>query len=327
MQLSPKILEILAKLGVNTTRLQWKLYQRERRQQEQTTASRVPTGLRWLEYQHKFCPRCNAVVAREDRICPKCGRHVPSMGVYRIRRLLGLMSPGNTAVTVYLFLFAIMVIYLLQILKQGPSALISPNRITLLVFGGWNPYSILLGHEYWRMLSFGIVHAGILHILFNGLALTQVGPTIEEETGPGRMLTIITLTQLAAAIGSHVWYINIQQNPHATTVGASGWLFGLIGYGIGHYYRSGERTRRDFFVQWAIYGLLFGLLFPGINNAAHVGGMVGGMLLGAVPSPLRRHERFWNPVWTAGFWISAALWLITLGFMARYMIMYWSVGR
>jgi rhomboid protease GluP len=325
MQLSPRVRAILERLGVNTTRLQWKLYQRERRMQEQTTQSRLPVGLRWLEYQHKFCPHCNAVVPRDERVCHKCGRRVPSMGVYRVRRILGLMSSNTAAPTVYLFLVVMLIVYLLQVMLQGPAAIINPSRLTLVVFGAWNPLFILYKHEYWRMISFGLVHAGALHILFNGIALTQVGPTIEEEAGYKRMLVLITFTQITAALATHYWYVQVGQSLAAVTVGASGWLFGLLGYGIGHFHRSGERMRRDFFVQWAVYGILFGFLL-GANNAAHVGGMLGGILMGALPRPRRFHDDKDSFLWTGAFWASAGLWLVTLGFMAHFIIQNWTTS-
>lgn len=326
MQLSPKMRAFLDRLGVNTTRLQWKLYERERKRENRQRAGQqqLPSTLQWLRYPHKFCPKCRAVVDRSERVCPRCGTRVHSMAVYRAQRLLGMTALGGTATTVYLFLTMMVAVYLAGALLQGPSALFNPRGVTLFMLGAWEPRAVLFLGEYWRMLSFGLVHGGILHILFNGYALSQVGPVVEEEVGHTRMLVVITLTQLGAAVATHVWYLYVL-GLAVPTVGASGWLFGLLGYGVGHYHRSGtNRELRNFFVQWIIYGILFGLLVRA-NNAAHIGGMLAGLALGLVPSQRRRWEHIWRPVWQGAFWISVGLWLFTLWHMASYVLAAWRV--
>src|SRR5690606_30230400 len=207
MQLSPGVRKFLEKLGVNTTRLQWKLYQWERQRESRAAGGKPPTKLNWWNYPHKFCHNCRAILDRDARTCPSCGKRVPSYAVYRTLRLLGIVTPEGGAATVNIFLVAMAVVFLLMIVMQGVSALMRPSMPTLLVFGAWHPLIIERYGEYWRWMSFGLVHGGIIHFGFNAFALSQVGPLVESHTGRKRMLTIITVTQFTSALATHLWYV------------------------------------------------------------------------------------------------------------------------
>ena len=77
--------------------------------------------------------------------------------------------------------------------------------------------------------------------------------------------------------------------PATPSVGASGAIFGLIGVMIAYCYRNrrgaGDAVR-NMFLRWAGYMLVFGLIMPGIDNAAHIGGLVAGLVFGALVSDL-----------------------------------------
>ena len=98
-------------------------------------------------------------------------------------------------------------------------------------------------------------------------------------------------------------------------VGASGSLFGLIGFGLSYnHFEGGRQARamRGFYLQWALYGILFGVLAGSslrIANSAHIGGLIGGLVLGfLVERDLRRPDRF------AGLWnvLTLVCWGATL---------------
>jgi rhomboid protease GluP len=212
------------------------------------------------------------------------------------------------------FLLLMVGLYGATLVVGGPQGLMAPSRKILLVFGAWSPVAILTNYEYWRELSFGLIHIGALHILFNFTALVQLGPVVEHAAGPRRMLVVITGTQLSAALASHLWY----GASHTVSAGASGWLFGLIGFGIAYFNTQGGTGKMytRFLVQWAGYGLLFGLVM-GANNAAHIGGMLGGLALGVLPEPNLVRKGPGETVWNAAYWVSLAAWLATLSFMAQ----------
>lgn len=308
-------LDMLSRVGVNTTRWRWKLHRMEQRVERTVKNPGLPTSVHWLGYQHKICQHCGAMVDGKESHCPKCARWVPPIYLYKAFRLLGLMAPGGTAITVYLFLLVIFSVFLLNISIQGMSALTGLNSASVFAFGGMSANLVLDRHDYWRILAFGLVHANLIHLIFNASALFQVGPIIETEIGRARMLSLITLTQVAAALASVYWY-ETKGMGNVPTVGASGWLFGLIGYGIALFRNSAgaAASYRQVLVQWAVYSLLFGY-FIGANNAAHIGGGVAGFIVGMLPRERRSGNTITEGVWPYIATASLALWVVAIGFM------------
>ncbi|TAM57704.1 rhomboid family intramembrane serine protease [bacterium] len=141
--------------------------------------------------------------------------------------------------------------------------------------------------EWWRIVTAAFLHAGILHILFNMIALAQVGMVIELTFGAARMLLLYAVSLLAA--GFSVLLFN-----YATpTLGASGAVFGLFGALLALGLRRGAAGRA--LVRQClgiiVLNLVYGFAVAGISNAAHLGGLVAGFLLGLplVPgAPARR---------------------------------------
>ncbi|MDZ4857488.1 MAG: rhomboid family intramembrane serine protease [Candidatus Hydrogenedentes bacterium] len=327
MELLQRLVALLGRFGFNTTRMKWKLFQLEKRMQKPRMGARLPTSLQWLAYPHKRCRHCNGIVDRSARVCEHCGKRVPSMLWYRISRLIGIAAPKGSPVMLGAFVLIMLINFALMIAMQGMSVLMGPTGVTLNVFGAWSPLLAVVHHEYWRYLAFGIGHIGVIHIGFNLFALAQVGPLVEERIGPWRMLVLITVTQLTAAIASHYYYYNYRSEMMAITAGASGWLFGLIGYGIAHFHRQ-TGVLKDYqhqLIKWGIYSLIFGYII-GANNAAHVGGMLGGLALGIIPEPRRHSAKLGEAVWRGVAGISALLWIVTLAYLAYSIGNGWTPG-
>lgn len=132
--------------------------------------------------------------------------------------------------------------------------------------------------EWWRMLTYAFTHGGILHLGFNMVVLYQIGPLLEVEIGRSRFLILYTLTAMTATLADLLWHPNIP------VVGASGALFGLIGFAIVWYHRLGgfqALELRNFMLKWAAFSFVFGLLV-GADNAAHLGGALGGAAIGFI---------------------------------------------
>ena len=126
------------------------------------------------------------------------------------------------------------------------------------------------------------------------MVLYQVGPMLEREIGISRFFILYTLTALTAIGLGYFWH------PHGVVViGASGSLFGLIGFSITYFHRMGPigKTIRDFMMKWALFAFVFGLII-GADNAGHLGGALGGAAIGAVlPLGIRGRQssaRFFN---------------------------------
>ena len=132
--------------------------------------------------------------------------------------------------------------------------------------------------EWWRMLTYAFTHGGILHLVFNMVVLYQIGPLLEVEIGRSRFLILYTLTAMTATLADLLWHPNIP------VVGASGALFGLIGFAIAWYHRLGgfqALELRNFMLKWAAFSFVFGLMV-GADNAAHLGGALGGAAIGFI---------------------------------------------
>jgi rhomboid protease GluP len=169
--------------------------------------------------------------------------------------------------------------------------------------------------DWWRLISYAYLHGGLMHLAFNGMALSQLGPLVEQQIGSSRAFVVYTFTAVTAVFG---FYLTGGQ----ALVGASGSLFGLIGLGLSYnHFAGGQQARmmRGFYLQWAVYGVLFGLLAGAglrIANSAHVGGLVGGLILGfLIERDLRQPDRFAS-VWKIRTLLCCSATLFALGLMA-----------
>jgi len=142
----------------------------------------------------------------------------------------------------------------------------------------------VLTGEYWRLFTVTLVHGGLLHLGFNMYALYIVGPLVEALYG--RFLFFVFYL-LAAAGGSIASYLI---NP-IPSVGASGAIFGLFGLlfltTFVHRPVLGRQTRTltTQIGMLIVINLVFGFAIGGIDNAAHVGGLIAGAWLGAAVAP------------------------------------------
>jgi rhomboid protease GluP len=196
--------------------------------------------------------------------------------------LRGGQAGGGTPATwailaVNLVLFSLMVIQG-ALAGQGLRPLFSPDSYLLVHAGGQYWPLVLSEGQWWRCLTYAYTHGGIIHLAFNMMVLYQVGPAIEGEIGTLRFVSLYTLTALTATGAGLLWH------PVAPVVGASGSIFGLIGFAVVYYHRVGGPAAhhlRNFMFRWAVFAFVFGLLV-GADNAGHLGGALGGAVLGAV---------------------------------------------
>jgi len=171
-------------------------------------------------------------------------------------------------------------VYLAMVLT-GASP-VTPSLPQLLKWGAnYGPLS--LGPDPWRILASTYVHAGIIHIALNMWCLWNLGFLAERIFDPWTYVLTYTFCGLAGSLSSLWWH------PQAVGVGASGAIFGLAGALIAALYLGNlpiarqaiQGTLRSLLV-FAGYNLFFGVAVPGIDNSAHIGGLVAGLALGAV---------------------------------------------
>ena len=142
--------------------------------------------------------------------------------------------------------------------------------------GGLLGTDVLVHGEWWRIFSSAFLHGSEIHILFNMIALWQVGTFIELIYGTPRMAFIYFF----AALGSGLAVVYF--TPDAVTIGASGAIFGLFGALAVAGVRMGQRGR-DIMRQTIgiiVINLIIGFTIPNISNAGHIGGLIFGTLAG-----------------------------------------------
>jgi rhomboid protease GluP len=141
----------------------------------------------------------------------------------------------------------------------------------------------ILAGQLWRFVTPMFLHVNEIHIAVNSYSLMIIGPQVERSFGHWRFAAIYLLSGIAGAIASFMF------SPYPS-VGASGALFGLIGALLPLLYRNRSvladtRRRIVSIVQVIVINLAIGLL-PGIDDWAHLGGLVGGLSLGWFAAPL-----------------------------------------
>jgi rhomboid protease GluP len=181
----------------------------------------------------------------------------------------------------------------------GVSA-VAPTTQQLLKWGAnWGPFS--LGPQPWRMLTSNYVHGGIIHIALNMWCLWNLGYLAERIFDRWTYLFTYTACGLAGSLAS-LWL-----HPRVVGVGASGAIFGMAGASIAALYlgrlpipKQALRGTLKSLVAFAGYNLFFGAVVPGIDNSAHIGGLVTGLALGALlakhltePPEIRNQWRMW----------------------------------
>jgi rhomboid protease GluP len=152
-----------------------------------------------------------------------------------------------------------------------------------LVHWGANFGPLTLSGEWWRLLTNVFVHGGIIHIAFNMWCLWNLGALCESLYGRWTYAAIYILCGLGASLASVAWH------PGTPSVGASGAIFGLAGALIAAF-KLGEfsvpraalsGTLRSL-AMFVFYNLIFGAAIGTTDNAAHIGGLITGLILGAL---------------------------------------------
>ncbi len=159
---------------------------------------------------------------------------------------------------------------------MDPFSALSPSNNSLVFLGAAGTISMDRYHEWWSLISASWLHGSLLHILFNMLALRQIGPFIIRAFGASRMFIIYFLSGVIGFFLSYLAGILI-------TIGASAAICGLIGSALYYGKSRGGAFGQAVYKQtsgWVFGIFLCGFLIPNINNWGHGGGLVGGIALG-----------------------------------------------
>jgi rhomboid protease GluP len=159
-------------------------------------------------------------------------------------------------------------------------SIVTPTGYDIVRWGG-NYSPLTLSGEWWRLISCMFVHAGIIHILFNMYALLIIGIYLEPMLGKTRYLTAYFCTGVFASLTSLWWH----KTP-IVSAGASGAIFGMYGVFLALLSTNliPKKIRDGLLKSIAIfigYNLLYGMK-SGVDNSAHIGGLLSGLVIGYI---------------------------------------------
>lgn len=243
------------------------------------------------------CPSCGLLVGIADDRCYNCGRWNPGMWGFTplLRRL------GNDFGFVQFVIWSCTALYGTTLLfsmgnigSDGVLGLLSPSLHAVLLFGASGVVPVLGYGRWWTVLSASWLHGGALHLLFNMVAVWQLGPATADMYGAGRMVMIyviggacgFVLSSLAGAVIPPIPIIG----GGALTLGASASICALLGALVHYGRRTGSSIVRREAMSSVMMIAIVGIAIRGIDNYAHLGGFVGGYAVAWFFDPLKRER-------------------------------------
>lgn len=171
-------------------------------------------------------------------------------------------------VTIGLIVINVIMFVFMYILGNG-----STSESTLINLGAYKK-SLVLSGEYYRLLTSAFLHIGIIHLLFNCYALYIIGRQMESFLGRIKFIIIYLISAICGSLLTLIFPISI-------SVGASGAIFGLLGsmlyFGYNYRVYLGNVLKSQV-IPLIVINLLIGFAWNDVNNAAHIGGLIGGVL-------------------------------------------------
>lgn len=181
------------------------------------------------------------------------------------------------------FVYILIIFCTLMFIVTTIAGAMTSNGV-LIDFGANNGALVRVG-DYYRLVTSIFLHANPIHLIFNMIALYQIGKIIEDNYGGLKFLGIFILSGIGGAA------LSAFMNPNVISIGASGAIFGLIGAMLGNAIRKNRYSQdlgfdKRAIIIFAVSYLLLGFVIPNIDNWAHIGGFLVGIILGIFLDPL-----------------------------------------
>jgi len=271
----------------------------------------------------RLCPACGTLVGSTATKCHQCGASM-TFSLSAASRSLSRWMPQTSPVT-YAMLAICCVMYALSFiitlrftggngLSGGLMGIGGISTRINIRLGASLPFQYNV-QQPWRFITAIFLHGGLLHIGFNMWVLMDIGPMVEELYGSARYFFLFILT---GAVG----YVVSSLMGHLS-VGASGSLLGLIGVLLAA--TTGRKNPaaqalRSALIRWLVYIAVLGFMFSGTDNAAHLGGLASGYLLGRVmidrvPADVIERRRADMLGWIAGIAVIASFAFMIMSFL------------
>lgn len=226
-----------------------------------------------LTFGRKICPWCKQHEAAQR------GEDIPFQRV----EVAPWQRSQSSSMIVTQAIFGINVaVFLGMVLSIGGAMLSNPPGQALVDWGA-NFGPLTVSGQWWRLLTCVFLHGSLLHIAFNMWCLWDLGRLAESVYGHWTFAVVYLITGIGSSLASIAW------NPGVLSVGASGAIFGIAGALIASFYlgefslpRAALSGMLRSILVFVGYNLFFGAVIARTDNAAHIGGLVMGLILGAL---------------------------------------------
>jgi membrane associated rhomboid family serine protease len=227
-----------------------------------------------------ICPDCMISTPVGMR-CPECARDRT-----QVRQVtFGGFGQGAEPAT-YVLIGLNVIAFVAEMLAGGGTAL-SGGGGQLIQDGGLNALAIEAGGEWWRIVTSGFLHAGLIHLALNMFALYILGSLLEPAIGTARFVAIYFVSLLAGSCGALIL------DPNELTVGASGAVFGLMSAAFIMARRRGMEELASQIGFYVLLNLVFTFSVSNISVGGHIGGLIGGAVAAFVVASFE-HRRMPN---------------------------------
>ncbi len=193
----------------------------------------------------------------------------------------------------------------------------NPSHLQLLKWGA-NYGPLALDGQPWRIFTSNYVHIGLIHLAVNMWSLWQVGRLAERIFGGWAYLCLYTACGIAGSLASLWW------RPIGISAGASGAIFGIVGALIGALYlgklpiaKPAQQSLLKNLVIVTIINLGYGAGARGIDNSAHIGGLVMGLAIGSLLAPQLMEPKEQRHAHERLLFLGAAVFLLLFGFYVK----------
>jgi membrane associated rhomboid family serine protease len=217
------------------------------------------TGVSCSNCGKPICPDCMTATPVGMR-CPDCAG--------RKQRVRTLRSTSVDPTVTYVLI----AINVLVFLASGPA--LGSGGDTRIFFDLSLTGQDVSDGDYWRLITAGFLHSGLLHIGFNMYILYWLGTMIEPALGHARFLALYVTSLLTGSLGA------LLLSPDVRTVGASGAVFGLMGAAFLMQRARGIDPMQSGIGPVILFNLVLSFVIPNISIGGHIGGLVGGAAAG-----------------------------------------------
>ena len=307
--------KLFDKLGLRGARWTWRATRWDNRLQRWKNLFR--SEREQMGYKHKFCPSCGALINRSEKTCSHCNARTEAWETQVAGRVLYRFLPQQFPVTGALIGVNLLIFVLGLMTGDEDAFVMAPESFRFLAMIP----PAFTGGEFWRVITYGYLHHGAMHVLFNVFALLFAGRLVEPEIGSAKFFCVYTVSLIGGGL-----LTALAGTPHQVMAGASGAVFGLLGFGtaFGHRYGGARGTMlRDFFLRWIFIATIYSVVVAHVSHTGHIGGLVPGAAMGwwlaGRPARLKPRVLLWNRAARGALvlTVGAFLWALARLLLAR----------